>query len=426
MSSDLGSRFSKRRRIAIIVTLGLLTGLGPFTIDLYLPAFPSLKGDLGITDAQVQVTLSATTLGFAIGQLVIGPWSDRIGRRVPLMVASSLHVAASVLVAVAPNVEFLTAMRALQGIGAAGGAVVAMAMARDLFDGRALVKTLARLSLISGLAPILAPILGSWMVTVMSWRGIFWGLALYGAVIIALVLRFTVETRPPAERTRGGIGPLLASYRTVVSDRIFLGALLVASFGFAGLFSYVSTSSVLLQEVYGLSAQGFGAVFATCSVGIFVGIQTGARLALRVGSHWMIACGNALMILAAAGVLAVNDLLAVFDFPCLHPAPHLLLELRNPVTVILADNKALHPDALLEDGRHQQRQTIRSVWQTGGVIAAHQPADRNPRRGVEQRQHRVKNLAADVFIINVNTLRAGLGQLFGKVRRAMVKADIKA
>jgi len=317
MSSDLGSRFSKRRRIAIIVTLGLLTGLGPFTIDLYLPAFPSLKGDLGITDAQVQVTLSATTLGFAIGQLVIGPWSDRIGRRVPLMVASSLHVAASVLVAVAPNVEFLTAMRALQGIGAAGGAVVAMAMARDLFDGRALVKTLARLSLISGLAPILARILGSWMVTVMSWRGIFWGLALYGAVIIALVLRFTVETRPPAERTRGGIGPLLASYRTVVSDRIFLGALLVASFGFAGLFSYVSTSSVLLQEVYGLSAQGFGAVFATCSVGIFVGIQTGARLALRVGSHWMIACGNALMILAAAGVLAVG----ILDGPLLALVP---------------------------------------------------------------------------------------------------------
>ena len=308
MSSDLGSRFSKRRRIAIIVTLGLLTGLGPFTIDLYLPAFPSLKGDLGITDAQVQVTLSATTLGFALGQLVIGPWSDRIGRRIPLMVASSLHVAASVLVAVAPNVEFLTAMRALQGIGAAGGAVVAMAMARDLFDGRALVKTLARLSLISGLAPILAPIIGSWMVTVMSWRGVFWGLALYGAVIIALVLRFTVETRPPAERTRGGIGPLLASYRTVVSDRIFLGALLVASFGFAGLFSYVSTSSVLLQEVYGLTAQQFGGVFANCSVGIFAGIQIGARMALKVGSPRMIVIGNTLMILAATGIVVVGAL----------------------------------------------------------------------------------------------------------------------
>ena len=306
MSPDLGSRFSKRRRIAIIVTLGLLTGLGPFTIDLYLPAFPALKGDLGITDAQVQVTLSATTLGFALGQLVIGPWSDRIGRRIPLIVASSLHVAASVLVAIAPNVEFLTAMRALQGIGAAGGAVVAMAMARDLFDGRALVKTLARLSLISGLAPILAPIIGSVLVSVMSWRGVFWALALYGAVIIALVLRFTVETRPPAERTRGGIGPLLRSYRTVVSDRIFVGALLTAAFGFAGLFSYVSTSSVLLQEVYGLSAQGFGAVFATCSVGIFAGIQAGARLALRFGSQWMIAWGNTLMIVAASGVVAVG------------------------------------------------------------------------------------------------------------------------
>ncbi|HMS37748.1 MAG TPA: multidrug effflux MFS transporter [Arachnia sp.] len=317
MSQDLGSSYSKRRRIAIIVTLGLLTGLGPFTIDLYLPAFPSLKGDLGITDAQVQVTLSATTLGFALGQLVIGPWSDRVGRRIPLMVASSLHVTASVLVAVAPNVEFLTAMRALQGIGAAGGAVVAMAMARDLFGGRALVKTLARLSLISGLAPILAPIVGSWMVTVMSWRGIFWGLALYGAVIIALVLRFTVETRPPAERTRGGIGPLLASFRTVLSDRVFAGALMVASFGFAGLFSYVSTSSVLLQEVYGLTAQGFGAVFAVCSIGIFVGVQTGARIALRIGSHWMIAIGNTVTILAATGVVLVG----VFDGPLVTLVP---------------------------------------------------------------------------------------------------------
>lgn len=317
MSPDLGSRYSKRRRIAIIVTLGLLTGLGPFTIDLYLPAFPSLKGNLGITDAQVQVTLSATTLGFALGQLVIGPWSDRIGRRVPLMVASSLHVAASVLVAVAPNVEFLTLMRALQGIGAAGGAVVAMAMARDLFGGRALVKMLARLSLISGLAPILAPIIGSWMVTVMSWRGIFWGLAVYGAVIIALVLRFTVETRPPAERTQGGIRPLLASFRTVFADRVFTGALLVASFGFAGLFSYVSTSSVLLQEVYGLTAQGFGAVFAVCSIGIFVGVQTGARIALRIGSHWMIAIGNTLTILAATGVVLVG----VFDGPLLALVP---------------------------------------------------------------------------------------------------------
>ncbi|MFT3886833.1 MAG: multidrug effflux MFS transporter [Arachnia sp.] len=319
MQSDLGNRFSKRRRIAIIVTLGLLTGLGPFTIDLYLPAFPSLKGDLGITDAQVQVTLSATTLGFALGQLVIGPWSDRVGRRLPLIVASSLHVTASILVALAPSVEFLTVMRALQGIGAAGGAVVAMAMARDLFSGRPLVRMLARLSLISGLAPIIAPIVGSWMVTAMSWRGIFWGLAVYGATIIALVVRLTVETRPPEQRTRGGIGGLVGSYRTVFGDRIFVGALMVGSFGFAGLFSYVSTSSVLLQEVYGLTAQSFGAIFALCSVGVFVGVQTGARVAPKYGPQWVMACGNTLMIVAACGILVVSALDAPLQalVPCM-------------------------------------------------------------------------------------------------------------
>lgn len=306
MQKDLGSTFSRRRRIAIIVTLGLLTGLGPFTIDLYLPAFPALKADLGITDAQVQVTLSATTLGFALGQLVIGPWSDRIGRRVPLIVANTLHVTASVLVALAPNVEFLTAMRALQGIGAAGGAVVAMAMARDLFSGAPLVRMLARLSLISGLAPIIAPIVGSWMVSVMAWQGIFWALAVYGATILVLLSLFTVETRPAEERTTGGIGNLLASYRTVFSDRIFVGALMIASFAFGGLFSYVSTSSVLLQEVYGLSAQAFGGIFAVCSVGVFLGVQGGSRLATRYGPQWIIASGTTLMIAAATSILIVN------------------------------------------------------------------------------------------------------------------------
>ena len=136
MPQQPGDQFSARRRVAIIVTLGLLSGLGPFTIDLYLPTFPALKTDLSITDPQVQVTLSATTIGFAVGQLVVGPLSDRFGRRRPLLIAAALHIVASVLVAVAPNVYFLTTMRALQGIGAAGGAVVAMAMARDLFSNK--------------------------------------------------------------------------------------------------------------------------------------------------------------------------------------------------------------------------------------------------------------------------------------------------
>ena len=306
MESDLGRRFSRRRRIAIIITLGLLTGLGPFTIDLYLPAFPAIKADWSLTDAQVQVTLSATTIGFALGQLIVGPLSDRLGRRWPLVVCSCLHVTSSVLVAIAPNVSFLIGMRLLQGVGAAGGAVVAMAMARDLFSGRPLVVMLSRLALISGLAPIVAPIVGSWMVTVMPWRGIFWGLAGYGALVVALIIVMTVETRPPAQRTRGGLGALMTGFGIVLRDRVSLGGILVAACAFGGLFSYVSSSSVLLQSVYGLSAQGFGAVFAICSCGVFIGVQSGSRLAQRFGPQWVLVGSTTLMVLSSLAVLAIN------------------------------------------------------------------------------------------------------------------------
>lgn len=306
MQDNPGDRFSSRRRIATIVTLGLLTGLGPFTIDLYLPSFPSLKLELGITDAQVQLTLSATIIGFSLGQLLVGPLSDRLGRRRPLVAMTALHVVASVLVALAPNIWFLTGMRAIQGVAAAGGAVVAMAMARDLFGGRRLVIMLSRLALISGLAPIIAPLVGSWLVVVLDWRGVFWVLACYGAVVVALVTVLILETRPVEERTSGGRGELRAAYGRVLSDRTYVGVTLTAAFGFAGLFSYVSSSSILFQETYSLSAQKFGLIFATCSVGVFVGVQAASRLARRFGPNWALVMGNTLMVIAASALLITN------------------------------------------------------------------------------------------------------------------------
>lgn len=305
MTSQPGDRYSRRRKIAIIVTLGLLTGLGPFTIDLYLPAFPAIKLDLGLTDPQVQLTLSATVVGFAVGQLLVGPVSDRVGRKFPLLVMTALHVVASILVAVAPGLVFLAAMRVLQGIGAAGGSVVAMAMARDLFSGSRLMRMLARLALINGLAPIVAPLFGSWMVAVMDWRGIFWALAAYGATIIALSVVFLVETRPATERSHGGIGSVFASYRTVLGDRQYVGALMAGSFGFAGLFSYVSTSSVLLQETYGLSVQAYGAVFAVCSFGVLIGVQVGSRLH-RVSSANILRAGAGIMVLSGLALISIS------------------------------------------------------------------------------------------------------------------------
>lgn len=308
MHQHPGDRLSSRRRVATIVTLGLLTGLGPFTIDLYLPSFPSLKLDLAISDAQVQLTLSATIVGFSVGQLIVGPLSDRLGRRRPLVVMSALHVVASVLVALAPGVTALTVLRLLQGLAAAGGAVVAMAMARDLFGGRRLVVMLSRLALISGLAPIVAPLVGSWLVVVLDWRGVFWVLAAYGAVVVALVSWLIIETRPPADRVSGGFGELRSAYGRVLSDRVYVGVALTAALAFAGLFSYVSSSSILLQETYSLGAQQFGMVFATCSVGVFAGVQSASRLATRLGPHWVIALGTGVMVLAALALLAINAL----------------------------------------------------------------------------------------------------------------------
>ncbi|MGA4668887.1 multidrug effflux MFS transporter [Propionibacteriaceae bacterium Y1923] len=305
--ANRGDQMTPRRRLFTIITLGLLTALGPFTIDLYLPAFPAIKQNLNITDAQVQVTLSATTLGFALGQLLIGPVSDRLGRKWPLVAMTTLHVTASVLVALSQSLESLTIMRALQGIGAAGGAVVAMAMARDLFSGNRLIKMLSNLALINGLAPIIAPLLGSWLVTFVDWRGVFWVLACYGALIVVLVVTLIVESRPPAERTTGGITAVFAAYRRVLSDRIYVGVWLVAALAFGGLFSYVASSSVLLQEGYGLTPQGFGAVFATCSVGVFVGVQTGSRLAAKVGPQWILVAGTALMVVAATAFLLLHS-----------------------------------------------------------------------------------------------------------------------
>lgn len=307
MQPNPGDLFSSRRRIATILTLGLLTALGPFTIDLYLPAFPMLKTDMDITDPQVQLTLSATVIGFSVGQLLVGPVSDRLGRRLPLVAMTVLHVISSVLVAIAPNIELLTLLRSLQGFAAAGGAVVAMAMARDLFGGRRLVIMLSRLALVSGLAPIIAPVVGSWLVVVLDWRGVFWVLAGYGAAVVVLVFTLIIETRPPSERTTGGFGELRASYGRVLGDRIYVGVWLTASLAFSGLFSYVSTSSVLLQETFGLSATQFGMVFALCSVGVFVGVQAGSRLAARFGPPKTLVMGTSTMLLAGLVLLGIGS-----------------------------------------------------------------------------------------------------------------------
>ncbi|MDH2444594.1 multidrug effflux MFS transporter [Amnibacterium sp. CER49] len=301
-----GEAMPSRRRTATIVILGLLVALGPFTIDLYLPAFPSVRRSFQVSDVAVQLTLSGTILGFAVGQLLVGPWSDRVGRRVPLLVMAALHVTSCLLAAVAPTVTVLAVLRVLQGAGAAGGGVVAQATVRDLFAGRALVKMLARMGLVSGAAPVVAPLIGSQLLRVLDWRGLFVSLAVYGAAALALAAARIGETRPASTRGSAGHDTIGRRYRAVLTDRVFVGAALLGGMQFSGLFAYLSTSSFLFQEVYGLTPQLFGLLFATNSVGIIVGSQLSARLMRRTGPQWVLVVTTAVQLLSGGTILLVG------------------------------------------------------------------------------------------------------------------------
>lgn len=298
-----GNLLSRNRRLLYVLVLGALVGLGPFTIDLYLPAFPVLAKDFGVGDAAIQLTLTGTTIGFALGQLIVGPWSDRVGRRIPLFVATGLHVVASVMAAMAPDVYLLMVFRVLQGVGAAGGGVVAMAIVRDLFGGRPLVKMLARLALVTSLAPVVAPLVGSQLLRVMEWRGIFIILSIYGAVMLVAAILSVRETRPRDREIPAGHSTMRERYRALFTDRVFIGVAVLGGMQFSGLFAYLSSSSFLFQEVYGLDAQQFGLLFGINSIGILVGNQTSARIMKWIGPQWILACTTTVQAAAAAAIV---------------------------------------------------------------------------------------------------------------------------
>ncbi len=305
-----GDSLTPRQRLVYIVVLGALTALGPFTIDLYLPAFPIIEQDFGVPTAAIQLTLTATTLGFALGQLLVGPWSDKVGRRLPLIIATSIHVIASLGVFISPSIEWLLVFRVLQGAGAAAGGVVATAIVRDLFGGLPLVRMLSRLALVSGLAPILAPLIGSQLLLIVPWRGIFGFLAAYGVLVVLAAIFFIVETLPPARRVDLGHSTARQRYKSLFSDRVFVGVAVIAGMTFSGLFAYLSSSSFLFQDVYGLDPQQFGLLFAVNSVGIVLGVQASAFLARFVGPQWIIA-GALTGILLSAATIVVLDVMRV-------------------------------------------------------------------------------------------------------------------
>lgn len=272
---------TRPERLRVILVLGALIALGPLTIDMYLPALPAIGADLHASASTIQLTLTGTLLGLGLGQLVIGPLSDAVGRRIPLITGTGLHIVASLLCLLAPNVAVLGALRGLQGIGAASAMVVALAVVRDLFTGRAAATALSRLMLVMGAAPILAPTLGGAILLTGSWRGVFAGLGVLGIVLMVVAIFALPETLPAERRRTGEFGPVLRTYWGLLTDGEFVVLALVAALGMSTLFSYISGSSFVLQQQYGLNQQEFALVFGVGAIAIIGASQLNVVLLNR-------------------------------------------------------------------------------------------------------------------------------------------------
>ncbi|WP_251093152.1 multidrug effflux MFS transporter [Streptomyces sp. Caat 7-52] len=297
------------RRTGLLVTLvlGGLTATPPLAMDMYLPSLPEVTRSLHAPAATVQLTLTACLAGMALGQLIVGPMSDRWGRRRPLLAGLAVYLLATALCAFAPNVETLVAFRLLQGLAGAAGIVIARAVVRDLYDGVAMARFFSTLMLVSGVAPIVAPLIGGQILRVTDWRGVFVVLTVVGALLAAVVWRRLPETLPPADRHGGGIGQATSAMRGLLADLPFTGYMLAGGFAFAALFAYISASPFVIQEIYGASPQTFSLLFGVNSVGLMIAGQINGKVLVgRVSLDKVLAVGLAVIVLAATALLLLS------------------------------------------------------------------------------------------------------------------------
>jgi len=327
------------RRLVLVLVLGALTALAPLSIDMYLPALPALTGDLSTGAMQAQLTLTACVAGLAAGQAVAGPLSDALGRRRPLLAGLALYAAASLLCAAAPTVEALIALRLVQGAAGAAGIVIARAIVQDLYDGVAAARFFSVLMLVNGLAPILAPVLGGQLLRVVPWPGVFAVLAGIGVALFLGSLLGLRETLPPGNRETGGLRATARTFRALLGDRTFVGYALAIGLAFAAMFTYISGSPFVLQDVYGLSPQAFSLAFGVNSLGIVAAGQAGGALAGRVPLRTLLAAG--LAVVAAGGLGLLAAVLAGAGLPGVLPALFLVaagqgLILPNATALALA------------------------------------------------------------------------------------------
>jgi DHA1 family bicyclomycin/chloramphenicol resistance-like MFS transporter len=328
--------------VRLVIVLGSINAIGPLSIDMYLPAFPEITQALDTGASQVQLTLTACVAGLALGQLLIGPLSDRFGRRVPLIAAMLTYAVASLLCAAATSVEALIALRFIQGLAGAGGIVISRAVVRDLHSGAAAVRLFSSLMLVTGLAPILAPLAGGQLLAVTSWKGIFLSLSIVSALIAVLAAAGLRETLPVERRSTSGLRRTVQTMAGLLRDRSFVGYALAGGLTFGALFAYISGSSFVLQRIYGLSPQLYSLTFAMNGLGLIAASQVNARIVERVGPTrllrralgFVVAAALTLLVVVSVGGLSVWAVLA----PMFVIVSSLPFVLPNSTALALADH----------------------------------------------------------------------------------------
>ncbi|WP_342451518.1 Bcr/CflA family multidrug efflux MFS transporter [Roseomonas nitratireducens] len=309
------------RTLALI--LGALAGMGPFSVDMYLPAFPALAQSLETTPGAVQGTLAVYFLGMAVGQVFYGPVADRFGRRAPLFAGLGLFALASAVCAAAPDIGSLTLARLAQALGGCSGMVIARAVVRDVTDERGAVRLMASLMLVMSIAPIVAPLVGGAMLPVFGWRGIFVVLALYGAAMMLLIALYLPETLPPERRRRDGLVATLGIWWGLLRDARFMGHALAGGFIIGGMFAYIIGSPFVFMELHGVQPGHYGFYFGANAVGIMVVGQVASRLAQKVAPARLLpvvlavaaVAGLALLLVTATGAFGFRGIVvALFGY----------------------------------------------------------------------------------------------------------------
>ena len=284
--------------------LGFLTAVGPISTDMYLPAFPTIEASLHTVEGSAQLTLATWFVGLAVGQVTQGSLSDRFGRRTPLIVGTAIYSLASVGCALSPNLFTLSLMRFIAGFSGSASMVIPRAVVRDLADGHDAARLMSRLILVMGAAPILAPTLGGLVLTVGSWRAIFWFAAIYGAICTVLVAFKLPDTIAAHHRVRLGFGGLLHRYADVLLDRTFLSYALLGGFSMFGMFAYIGGSSPVLIERFHFSPTQYGMLFGISACMFIASSQVGPTLVRLFGTARLLRVATSAYLAGALVVLA--------------------------------------------------------------------------------------------------------------------------